>query len=62
MMLSLLIRGLRRAGENEVSFVLVRPNSRIWRVFVLTGLSEHFTSWSSLHEAVSSLEASSRSR
>lgn len=53
-MLELLIRALARAGRRGIRFVLIRPNSLVWRVFVITRLSEHFQSYRSLHEALAS--------
>jgi anti-sigma B factor antagonist len=52
-MLQVLIRGLTRASQRGTGFALIRPNALVWRVFVLTGLSAHFLSYSSLHEALS---------
>lgn len=52
-MLGALLRGLTRANQEGVGFALIRPNAFVWRVFVLTRLSEHFSNYSSLHEALS---------
>jgi anti-sigma B factor antagonist len=52
-MIEVLLRGLVRAHEQGTRFALIRPNTLVWRVFVLTGLSEHFRSYSSLREALS---------
>jgi anti-sigma B factor antagonist len=52
-MLQVLLRSFARAHERGTRFALIRPNALVWRVFVLTGLSMHFLSYSSLHEALS---------
>ena len=50
--LQVLVRGLTRANERGTGFALIRPNALVWRVFVLTGLSLRFRSYSSLPEAL----------
>jgi anti-anti-sigma factor len=50
--LLVLRRGLTRAKERGTGFALIRPNPFVWRVFVLTGLSDRFLTYSSLHEAL----------
>jgi anti-anti-sigma factor len=50
--IQVLVRGLMRAKERGTGFALIRPNALVWRVFVLTGLSTLFLSYSSLHEAL----------
>jgi anti-anti-sigma factor len=52
-MLQLLLREMGRANERGTGFALIRPNALVWRVFVLTGLSQHFVTHASLHEALS---------
>jgi len=52
-LLHLLLRGLSKANERGTGFALIRPNALVWRVFVLTGLSERFVTYSSLREALS---------
>lgn len=52
-LLQLLLRELAKANERGTGFALIRPNALLWRVFVLTGLSERFVSYSSLQEALS---------
>jgi anti-sigma B factor antagonist len=51
--LNTLVRGLRSARERGIGFGLIRPNALVWRVFVLTGLSDYFRTYSSLQEALS---------
>ena len=51
--LQVLIRGMTHAKEQGTWFGLVRPNTLVWRVFVLTGLSERFPTYSSIQEALS---------
>ena len=50
--LKVLVRGLTRANERGTGFAPIGPNALVWRVFVLTGLSLRFRSYSSLHEAL----------
>jgi anti-anti-sigma factor len=49
--LKTLVRGSTPAKDHDIGFALIRPNPRIWRVFVLTGLNDHFRTDSSLHNA-----------
>jgi anti-sigma B factor antagonist len=53
-MLRVLGRGLGNllAGGGQVA--LIRPNPTVWRVFVLTGLSESFHAFGRLDEALAS--------
>jgi anti-sigma B factor antagonist len=51
--LHLLSREVTRANERGTGFALIRPNSLVWRAFALTGLSQRFITYSSLHEAMS---------
>jgi stage II sporulation protein AA (anti-sigma F factor antagonist) len=53
--LELLLRELKKANERGSGFALIRPNALVWRVFVLTGVSERFVTYSSLREALSEL-------
>jgi anti-sigma B factor antagonist len=50
-MLKVLLRGRTRAKERGTRFALIRPNALVWRVFVLTGLSDCFPTYPSLREA-----------
>jgi anti-sigma B factor antagonist len=51
-MLHALVRGKTQASERGAQFGLIRPHARVWRVFVLTGFSERFPSYSSIREAL----------
>jgi anti-anti-sigma factor len=51
-MLQVLLRAVTRANRRGTRFALIRPNALVWRAFILTGLSERFLSYSSLHEAL----------
>jgi anti-sigma B factor antagonist len=51
--LQVLLRGVARATERGTRFALIRPHPLVWRVFVLTGLSERFATYSSIQEALS---------
>jgi anti-sigma B factor antagonist len=51
--LQVLLRGLTQAQEQGTRFGLIRPHALVWRVFVLTGLSERFPTHSSVREALS---------
>jgi anti-sigma B factor antagonist len=51
-MLQALLSGLRRAKEQDAGFALIRPPALVWRVFVLTGVSDRFVTYSSLSEAL----------
>lgn len=46
-----LLRGWKCAARHNGRFVLVRPVDRIWRVFVLIGVSGTFAAFSSRREA-----------
>jgi anti-sigma B factor antagonist len=52
-MLQVLIRGMTQAKERGAQFGLIRPHPLVWRVFVLTGLSERFPTYSSIQDALS---------
>jgi anti-anti-sigma factor len=54
MMLAVLIRGLGEAVAAGGHLALVRPNTTVWRVFVLTGLSHTFPAFGRLDEALAS--------
>lgn len=51
-LLALLVRSRTRAQQRGTRFALIRPHARLWRVFVLTGLSHSFAAYSSLQEAL----------
>jgi len=51
-MLRVLVRAMAQAQEHGTRFDLIRPHSLVWRVFVLTGLSERFPNYSSIQEAL----------
>jgi anti-anti-sigma factor len=51
--LQVLVRGVAQARDRGTRFGLVRPHALVWRVFVLTGLSERFANYSSIQEALS---------
>ena len=40
-------RGLTRAKQHGIGFALIRPNPLVWRVFVLTGFSDRFLTYTS---------------
>src|SRR5436190_14137108 len=42
-----LLRGWKRAARRNGRFVLVKPTDRIWRVFVLIGVSRTFARFAS---------------
>jgi anti-anti-sigma factor len=46
-----LLRGWKRAARRNGRFVLVKPPNRLWRVFVLIGVSQTFTTFASREEA-----------
>jgi anti-sigma B factor antagonist len=48
-----LLRGMARAQQQGRRFGLIRPHALVWRIFVLTGLSERFSTYSSIREALS---------
>ena len=50
--LQVLLRGMKRAEREGTGFALIRPNDLVWRVFVLTGTSDRFVTYSSLSEAL----------
>lgn len=54
MMLAVLIRGLSEVLEAGGHLALIRPNTTVWRVFVLTGLSHTFPAFARLDEALAS--------
>ena len=51
-MLTLLVQSRTRAQQRGTRFSLIRPHRRVWRLFVLTGLGQNFTTYSSLQEAL----------
>lgn len=51
-LLRLLVQNRTRAQQRGTRFSLIRPHARVWRIFVLTGLSQSFTTYSSLREAL----------
>ena len=53
-MLRVLIQGLGDTAARGARLVLIRPNATVWRVFVLTGLSQSFHSFGRLDEALAS--------
>ena len=54
MMLAVLIRGLGEAVAAGGQLALIRPNTTVWRVFVLTGLSHTFPAFAGLDDALAS--------
>ena len=57
-MLSVLIRSLGDALAEDSRLALIRPNPAVWRVFVLTGLSQTFPAYGRLDEALAGFELS----
>ena len=53
-MLAVLIRGLGEVVAAGGHLALIRPNTTVWRVFVLTGLSHTFPAFARLDEALAS--------
>ena len=53
-MLRTLIRGLGNAAGRGGRLALIRPNATVWRVFVLTGLSQTLPTFGRLDEALAS--------
>ena len=53
-MLRVLIQGLGDTAARSTQLALIRPNTTIWRVFVLTGLSHSFHSFGRLDQALAS--------
>ena len=53
-MLRVLIQGLGDTAARGGQLALIRPNATVWRVFVLTGLSQSFHSFGRLDEALAS--------
>ena len=53
-MLSVLVRGIGHGVTPRGQHALVRPNPLVWRVFVLTGLSQSFSAFGRLDEALAS--------
>jgi anti-anti-sigma factor len=51
-MLRVLIQGLGDTVARGAQLALIRPNATVWRVFVLTGLSQSFHSFGRLDEAL----------
>jgi anti-anti-sigma factor len=51
-MLGVLIQGLGDTAARGGQLALIRPNTTVWRVFVLTGLSRSFRSFGRLDEAL----------
>jgi hypothetical protein len=49
-----LIRGLGEAVAAGGQLALIRPNTTVWRVFVLTGLSHTFPAFGRLDDALAS--------
>ena len=45
-------RGLTQARRRGIGFALIRPNPLVWRVFVLTGMSDNFLTYASISEAL----------
>jgi anti-sigma B factor antagonist len=60
-MLLALIRALKQARGRDAELALVHPNPHVWRVFVLTSLSERFLVFRELADAVAALESRSSS-
>lgn len=54
-MVRVLVRGLGDAVAEGGHLALIRPNATVWRVFVLTGLSQSFPAFGRLDEALTSL-------
>jgi anti-sigma B factor antagonist len=55
-LLRALIRGLGQAAARGGELALIRPNATVWRVLVLTGLSNNFPAFARLDEALASFE------
>jgi anti-anti-sigma factor len=53
-MLRVLIRSFGDALAADSRLALIRPNPTVWRVFVLTGLSQTFPAFGRLDEALES--------
>jgi anti-anti-sigma factor len=53
-MLRALIRGLGDATARGGQLALIRPNATVWRMFVLTGLSQTLPTFGRLDEALAS--------
>jgi anti-sigma B factor antagonist len=51
-MLRALVRGLQDAVARGGQLALIRPNAAVWRVFVLTGLSQILPAFGRLDEAL----------
>ena len=60
-MLLALIRALKQARARDAELALLHPNPHVWRLFVLTGLSEGFLVFRQLADAVAALESRSSS-
>jgi anti-sigma B factor antagonist len=52
--LRVLIRSLNDALAEDSRLALIRPNATVWRVFVLTGLSQTLPAFGRLDEAMAS--------
>jgi anti-anti-sigma factor len=57
-MLRALIRGLGDAVARGGHLALIRPNATVWRLFVLTGLSQTLPAFGRLDEALASFRLS----
>ena len=53
-MIRVLIQGLGDTAARGAQLALIRPNATVWRVFVLSGLSQSFHSFGRLDEALAS--------
>jgi anti-sigma B factor antagonist len=53
-MLRLFVRGLGNALARGGQVALIRPNPTVWRVFMLTGLTQSFPAFGRLDEALAS--------
>ena len=53
-MLRVLLQALGDTAARGAQLALIRPNATVWRVFVLTGLSQSFHSFGRLDEALAS--------
>ena len=53
-MLGVLIQGRGDTAARGGQLALIRPNATVWRVFVLTGLSQSFHSFGRLDDALAS--------
>jgi anti-anti-sigma factor len=53
-MIRVLIQGLGDTAARGAQLALIRPNATVWRVFVLSGLSQSFHSFGRLDDALAS--------